>query len=135
MTVSIWDGDVKRPEWIGTLMVYLAGDRAGGVHIRFKNAGLRMLKNVGVTGCILLILSACQCSSEQVTTREATDVANGFMTEHLPQVPLGVLRIETVDFGDKWRVIYRFSEGSTGGPIIIDVNKRSGEIVYEEIGQ
>jgi hypothetical protein len=58
------------------------------------------------------------------------EVANGHFSEVLPQVPLNVMRIETTDLGGNWRVFHYSPEGSTGGgPLVIDVDKRTGRIV------
>ena len=45
--------------------------------------------------------------------------------------------IHVIDMGDRWRLSYedRPGEGGTGGPILIVVNKRSGEVVHIETEQ
>lgn len=74
----------------------------------------------------LALLTGCQSGTDQnMTAREATEIANSALAEVLPQLPLNRLTIETADLDEKWRVTYRPPEGSTGGPLVIDVNKQS----------
>lgn len=91
-------------------------------------AGLRIL-------ALSLSMACLACWREEVTANQASELANEYLAEHLPQVPLNILRIETLDMGDRWRLSYNFPEGGTGGPMIFVVNKRTGEIVHMETEQ
>lgn len=83
-----------------------------------------------------LTLAACQGRSEyNMTASEATDVANGHLGEVLPQVSLNMLNSETEDLNGKWRVSYRPPEGSTGVPLVIEVNKQSGDATIVSMEQ
>lgn len=88
----------------------------------------------GVFAALLAV--ACEATSKGARTAgEATEVANEYMAENLPQVRLQRQQVETIDMGDRWRVSYVVPEGGTGGPIILLVDKRSGEVVDGEITQ
>ena len=88
-------------------------------------------------GAILaLALTGCQAGSGRpLNAAEATDASNAFLAAHLPQVPLHRLRIEAREAGDSWVVTYNPPADSTGGPIIIDVNKRTGAITNSTMEQ
>lgn len=84
----------------------------------------------------LAFLSAClNRADHDMTAAEASAAANGVMAEHLPQVPLNRLRIETEDKGASWRVSYHPPQDSTGGPIVVDVNKQNGEAAIVSMEQ
>lgn len=85
--------------------------------------------------CALLLAAGCQIGGGAVTAAEATEAVNEFMGENLPQVPLSELKLETVDLHDRWRVIYSPPDGSTGGPMIFEVDKQTGEIGNTSIPQ
>jgi len=80
---------------------------------------------------MLMLSPGCQDRAE--TANEAIEIANA----HMEGMPLGVnLRtVEVVDMGETWRLSYNLPAGSTGGPILVIVNKRSGEVVYMETQQ
>lgn len=78
---------------------------------------------------ILALLLTAGCQGEADDASSATAITNGYLANTLPQVPLNVLRIETVDLGDRWQVTYRWPEGGTGGPMVFVVDKRDGRIV------
>ena len=85
---------------------------------------------------LTLALASCQDSPAQnLTAAEATDAANGFLAEHLPQVPLHRLTIEAREAGDHWRVSYTAPPDSTGGPIVVQVDKRNGGILNSMMDQ
>jgi len=76
----------------------------------------------------LAFLAGCQGPpSQNMTASEAADMANAELAQVLPQVSLSRQRIETEDLNGKWRVSYHAPEGSTGGPLVIDVDKQSRE--------
>ena len=84
----------------------------------------------------MLFATSCGSWSGEIDSAdEAVEVANGFMAENLPQVDLSEMVIETRDLGDRWQVAYDMPGGSTGGPAIFVIEKRSGEIAHVEIGQ
>lgn len=77
----------------------------------------------------LFMLVGCQTDGNgTMTANEASDIANALLSEELPQVPLNMLQVQTEDLGGRWRVTYETPGGSTGGPIILDVDKRSGVV-------
>ena len=85
---------------------------------------------------ILLALGACQLiGDDSLTAAEASDIANAQLSEDLPQVSVGLLRIETQDLDTRWRVTYHAPDLSTGGPIVIDVDKQSREATLVFVGQ
>ena len=79
----------------------------------------------------LILLGGCE--DRIVSANEAIEVANA----QLATMPIDASRrtVEAVDMGDRWRLSYEAEEGSTGGPIIVVVNKRSGEVVHIETEQ
>lgn len=78
----------------------------------------------------LLILTGCQRGPNgAIAAAEAIELANDQLAEGLPQVPLEMMRIESENRGDAWRVTYFPPEGSTGNPLVFEVNKQSREIV------
>lgn len=83
--------------------------------------------------CAALLLLAAGCGERAETQNEAVAVANAY----LATMPLAAntRRVEAVDMGDRWRLAYIAAEGSTGGPIVVVVNKRSGEVVHWETEQ
>ncbi len=84
----------------------------------------------------LAFLIGCQGGADQImTASEAADVANDVVGEELPQLTLNMLRIETEDLDGKWRVSYHAPEGSTGGPLVVDINKQSGEATVVSMEQ
>lgn len=86
---------------------------------------------IALLGCIGLTLIACEKQDGTVTSAEAVEIANDHMAEVLPQVAdaLPRLDIETQEIGEVWRVTYTPSEGGTGGPLIVEVEKNSGAVV------
>lgn len=89
----------------------------------------------------MLALAAGFCAgcqkrgTEAVTADQATQIANAYLTENHPQVSLQNLRVEKADMEDRWRLSYEYPEGGTGGPIIVVVNKKTGEVVHSETQQ
>lgn len=83
----------------------------------------------------LLLLSCQGPPQEGVTAEGARKATNEHMSEHLPQVDLSERTIVTVDLGDRWRVSYDFPGGATGGPIVLEVSKQSGEVVNGVVDQ
>jgi hypothetical protein len=92
----------------------------------------------------ILLLTACQNSNRNqnapatgATTRaQAIAVADAWLDAQpgtLPPPP----QIYSIDMGDRWRLSYGYppGQGGTGGPIIVVVNKRSGEVVHSETEQ
>lgn len=76
--------------------------------------------------------------STQIRVRSANEairIGNRHLAGRMSPAILDMQRIEALDMGDRWRLAYIAPEGSTGGPIIIVINKRSGEIVHEETEQ
>ena len=95
---------------------------------------------MGARGIIVLIftaqLGACSRASESVITRDdAINITNEQLAGDTPQVGLEIFTIETSETKDRWRVTYDVPEGSTGTPIIFEVDKNSGEIVHAHRNQ
>ena len=79
----------------------------------------------------LALLAGCQNPVE--TANEATDITNAYLANM--QFVADMNNIEAVDMGNNWRIAYNFPEGSTGGPVIVIVRKRNGEVVHMETEQ
>lgn len=69
------------------------------------------------------------------TSEQAIAVTNEFMEANLPQVDLTKMIIQTADLDNRWRVSYDYPDGSTGGPAIFLVEKKSGKILDVKIEQ
>lgn len=82
-----------------------------------------------------LFLAGCQQPNNVDTADEAVEIANQFWAEKLPQVDLRPVDIKKTDIGTRWRVIYEPPEGSTGGPWVFEVDKKTGRIVNVSGGQ
>ena len=78
---------------------------------------------------LLFALIGCQADGNRALTQtQAIEIANGFLEKNLPQVPLSEERILTEDVNGRWRVSYHAPPNSTGGPLIVEVDKDSGEV-------
>ena len=84
----------------------------------------------------LLLVFICQaCELSAITSNRALEIGNSYLTQNLPQVPLSDLRVEVIDLGDRWRLSYNPPSGSTGGPIIIVIDKDMGRVIHTEAQQ
>ena len=92
---------------------------------------MALIRGVAAGAAVLLLLTGCRDRIE--SANEAAEVANAQLATTL----LGAEHrtVEAIDMGDRWRLSYNLEEGSTGGPIIVVVNKRTGEIVHVETEQ
>lgn len=79
----------------------------------------------------LALMAGCQNPVE--TANEATDISNAYLANM--QFATDTNNIEAIDMGDRWRVAYNHPEGSTGGPVIVVVRKKNGEVVHMETEQ
>ena len=84
--------------------------------------------------CLLALLLA-GCADRAATENEAIAVGRAYLAER-PQFGARPV-VEAIDMGDRWRLSFDFpvQDRGTGGPIIIVVNKRSGEVVHMETTQ
>jgi hypothetical protein len=105
---------------------------------------LRMRMRVYLAALILVLGSACgdgemsgnsssEASDAVVTASQANSVARAYLKEM--SIEDGRLTVESIDMGDRWRLLYNRPEGSTGAPIIVVVNKKSGKVVHMETEQ
>ncbi len=94
-----------------------------------------------IVGCLILasalfVVAGCQDrGSHGATGEEAVTITNAQLTADTPQIDLGTFTIQTADMGDRWRVTYDIPGGSTGTPVIFDVDKKSRKIVYAHRNQ
>lgn len=93
------------------------------------------MKTKALAYVAVLFISACQGPGENVSASEAVQITNRYWADSLPQVDLSKLNVDAVDKGDRWRVIYRPPDGSTGGPFVYDVDKKTGKIIHSDGGQ
>jgi hypothetical protein len=88
---------------------------------------------------VLWLLVGCQDmpSHDQIDTEnEAIETANAYLSNMQFSLDANYIEeIEAIDMGDRWRLAYKRPEGSTGGPVIVVVNKRRGEVVHMETQQ
>jgi hypothetical protein len=105
---------------------------------------LRTRMMVHLAALILLLGSGCddgersgnsssEASDAVVTASQANSVARAYLKEM--SIEDGRLTVESIDMGDRWRLLYNRPEGSTGAPIIVVVNKKSGKVVHMETEQ
>jgi hypothetical protein len=79
----------------------------------------------------VVLASACQDGPHGApTSKQAVQITNREFAKDSPQVNLREFTVQTADKGDRWRVVYDVPGGSTGTPVIFDVDKKSGKIVY-----
>src|SRR5690242_7436577 len=95
----------------------------------------------------ILLLTACQNQNQNqnqsqsrnrdraATRAQAIAVGDAWLAAR-PQFRRPPV-VDSIDMGDRWRLSYGYpkGEGGTGGPIIIVVKKRSGEVVHMETEQ
>ena len=80
---------------------------------------------------VVIFLVACRAQTHpDIGREEAITLANRDFARELPQMPIQHLRIETQNLGGKWRVSYVPQPGSTGGPIVLEVNKQTGAVTW-----
>ncbi|HEX8585345.1 MAG TPA: hypothetical protein VF680_13175 [Allosphingosinicella sp.] len=84
---------------------------------------------------IALVSMGCEKANQTITAKKAIEITDASWAEHVPQVDLKRFATRVEDLGEAWRITYYVPEGSTGGPFIFVVNKKSGEIVSSEGGQ
>jgi hypothetical protein len=84
---------------------------------------------------LMISIVACDGTAGADTAEEAVKITNRYWAESLPQVNLKNLSVKTEDAGNRWRVTYAPPEGSTGGPSVFEVDKKSGKIVHATGGQ
>jgi hypothetical protein len=84
-------------------------------------------------GALALLLVSSGCRDRAETSNAAIAIANANAT--VSDFRRHARSVDAVDMGDRWRLSYNLPEGSTGGPLIVVVNKRSGEIVHIETEQ
>jgi hypothetical protein len=83
--------------------------------------------------CALILILATGCQDRAATANEAIEIGNAYLANEPEELSLRT--VEAIDMGDRWRLSYRLPEGSTGGPLIVVVSKRSGEVVHAETEQ
>jgi len=83
----------------------------------------------------LLIVNCSDRAAGGVTAEEAIEAGNEAMAENLPGMNLSELRIGTVELPDRWQISYDYPEGSTGGPVLLEVSKETGEVINGRMGQ
>jgi hypothetical protein len=82
----------------------------------------------------LLALLLTGCGDRATTENEAITAANAYLAT-MPQMGASHRTVSAIDMGDRWRLSYDMPEGSTGGPLIVVVNKQSGKVVHMETEQ
>lgn len=71
-----------------------------------------------------------------MTAAEATEIANGEIARVLPQMEPSSRTIRTDDAGGRWGVTYASPDDeNAGGPVIVDVDKRTGQAVIVQMPQ
>ena len=92
-----------------------------------------MSRQMRVSLVLLAILFVAGCQDRVESGEQAIEVAKA----HLDNVHFAAdtTNAEALDWGETWRVSFRYPEGSTGGPVIIVVDKSSGDIVHMETEQ
>ena len=91
-----------------------------------------------VTGprfCLLLgaaILAACQqgAGSKGIGRGEAVAIADALVARIDPKLPLDTVRPAVYERKRSWYLAYRLPEDSMGGAPTIEIDKRSGEIIF-----
>ena len=75
---------------------------------------------------LLLIAMLSGAGHRQMTAGEATAVANREVARLLPRFDRGSRTIRTDEQGNYWRVYYESrADQASGGPVIVQVDKRS----------
>jgi hypothetical protein len=83
----------------------------------------------------LFFMAACNNRDKAVPANEAGDIAHQLWNEKLPQVNLNHLESKVEDRGTAWHVTYSAPEGSMGGPLTLDIDKKSGEVLHGTMAQ
>lgn len=87
----------------------------------------------------VLVLAACACRSEpipeEIDKEEAIEIAEAALEENLPQVDRNRLRAHAQDTGASWQISFHPPLDSVGGPIIVNIHKRTREVSSFEFYQ
>ena len=88
--------------------------------------------NVRVTtvAATFLMLACGPSSKGAPTPKDAIQITNAQMAKDSPQIGLHEFIINTSDLSDRWEVTYDVPGGSTGTPIVFEVDKKSAKIVF-----
>jgi hypothetical protein len=85
------------------------------------------MRSLGVFAAVFLV--ACQAATSDITSTEAIDISNNYMSHTFHQVSLSTHQVSVVDHGPTWRVRYQAPPTSAGGRLDLEINKRTGDIV------
>jgi hypothetical protein len=76
---------------------------------------------------------AAGCGDRAASESQALAIGNSYLAANNPRGTPEWTAIQAIDMGNRWRLSY--NHGGTGGPFIVVVNKRSGEVVHFETEQ
>ena len=82
---------------------------------------------------LLGLLLVAGCADRAATLNDALAAVDASRLTKRPGYEWRLIRAN--DLGDRWQLVFDISQGGTGGPAVIVVNKRSGEIVSAVSGQ
>jgi hypothetical protein len=78
---------------------------------------------------VFIALFLYGCSKVEVTDQQAISIANNYVNQHYPMMPMNILRPEARDNGRTWIVTYAVPEDSTGFTPVIEIHKNDGRVV------
>lgn len=83
---------------------------------------------------LALLLFACspEAGNRADTANQAIAIGNNFISD---RPGANEMTVEVADMGNRWRLSYEHPDAGTGGPLIVVVNKRTGEVVHAETEQ
>lgn len=79
-----------------------------------------------------VFLAACQ---QEVGRDEAINLADAYLSRELPQMNRNGYRVTVDDRDEIWRVTYQAPEGTAGGLLTVEVDKRTrhvGNLIGEQ---
>jgi hypothetical protein len=92
--------------------------------------------DAGVRAALLLVILLAGCVPHEMTASEATEAANSEISRVLPDLDRSSRTIQTDDADGKWRVTYASSDDvNAGGPLIVEVDKRTRQAVIIQMAQ
>ncbi len=76
----------------------------------------------------VLSISLLACGRRADTPEQAKSLANHHVKEAYSLDDLNIVDVSVADEGPRWKVTYSAKGEALGGPIVVEINKNTGEI-------
>ena len=84
---------------------------------------------------MLTAVAIVSCGSRLLTAEQAKVIADEFVKSEFHVHDPGRLNASISDLSDKWQITYSAPDQMIGGPLIVQIDKRSGKAVLTSGGQ